>query len=521
MARIVLINPRFDATFLGLEHALPLLHKKATQPVASLPLLAALTPAGHDVTVVDENVEPLDFGRLAGADVVGVTGMIVQRRRMREIVTALKRLGVFTVVGGRWVTVQPDYFGDLPDTIFVGEAEDTWPRFLEDWTRGRPARRYEQAQPSDLTRVPPPRLDLLDTRRYLFGGVQFSRGCPFRCEFCDIVATPAGRRPRFKTAEQVIVELEALRAHHLEAGFIVDDNFMGNRAAMKDLLRPVVAWQERRGYPLTFVAEASLDLAEDAELMELMLAANIQSVFVGIESTSEDALRGTRKFQNISGKRSLIERVRAIQKAGLEVWCGMVLGFDQDTPDAFQAHLDFVREARVVTAMVSMLSAIPKTALHARLAAEGRLDRDDDPACGTNVLPLNMTREQLRDGFTWLMNELYAPASYFERLDGLLLGGDFTLARRQREYWRRHPWVGLKARAIRTAQAAVLFVQLMRNVPDPALRREYRRRLLGIARRLRDPAVVFGYALKCVMHYHQWQMARDMARDGGRVVNPY
>jgi len=520
MSRIVLVNPRFEATFLGLEHALPLLHKKATMPVSSLPLLAALTPAEHDVTIIDENAEPIDFARLARADLVGLTGMIVQRKRMKEILTAVKKLNVFTVVGGRWVTVQEDYFGDLPDAVFIGEAEETWPRFLEEWQQGKPGRRYEQTKPSDMTRVPPPRLDLLDTRKYLFGGVQFSRGCPFQCEFCDIIATPAGRRPRFKTAEQVIVELDALRTHHLEVAFIVDDNFVANRAAIKELLGSVVAWQEKHGYPMIFVAEASLDLAEDPELMDLMLAANIQSVFVGIESSSEESLRGTRKYQNVSRKRSLVERVRAIQEAGLEVWCGMVLGFDQDAPDVFATQLSFVRQARIPEVMLSMLSAIPKTALHSRLEAEGRLDPDDEPTFGTNVLPLRMSREQLRDGFRWLMNELYSPANYFGRLDGLLDDG-FQLARQQALYWRRHPWAGAKAKSLLIMRAAFLFAQLMRNVPDPALKREYRRRVFRMVRARRDPAVLFGYVLHCAMHYHHCRMGRDMVRDGSPIVNPY
>src|SRR5205807_1837030 len=170
----------------------------------------ALTPPGHTVTLLDENVEPIDFDRVATADVVGVTGMSVQRFRMREILGELKRRGAFTVVGGPWVTVQEDYFGPLADAIFVGEAEETWPRFLEEWAAGRPARRYEQAERTDMTRVPAPRFDLLKMRRYAFGSVQFSRGCPFQCEFCDIIVV-FGRRPRLKTSRQIIAELEALR----------------------------------------------------------------------------------------------------------------------------------------------------------------------------------------------------------------------------------------------------------------------------------------------------------------------
>src|SRR5262249_51838752 len=179
MADIVLVNPRFEVSYWGMEHAMPIFGKQANMPVACLPLLAALTPAEHTVTLVDENVEALDFDRLARADVVGLTGMSVQRQRMREILTELKERGVFTVVGGPWVTVQEDYFGDLADVVFVGEAEETWPQFLLDWEAGRPRRRYEQAQKTDMTKLPTPRFDLLKMRRYVFGSVQFSRGCPF------------------------------------------------------------------------------------------------------------------------------------------------------------------------------------------------------------------------------------------------------------------------------------------------------------------------------------------------------
>ncbi len=236
MADIVLINPRFNPSYWGLEYALPLFGKKANLPVACLPLLAALTPPGHTITLIDENVEPLDFDRLARADIVGLTGMIVQRRRMRAILIELKKRGAFTVVGGPWVTVREDYFDSLANVIFVGEAEDTWPRFLEEWAAGTHGTRYEQDAKTDMTRVPVPRFDLLKTDAYLFGSVQFSRGCPFQCEFCDIIVT-FGRRPRIKTAAQVVAELEALRKRGIVIAFIVDDNLIGNKQAIKPILR--------------------------------------------------------------------------------------------------------------------------------------------------------------------------------------------------------------------------------------------------------------------------------------------
>ena len=287
MADIVLINPRFEISYWGMEHALPFVGKRANLPVACLPLLAALTPGEHTVTLIDENVEAIDWERCQRADIVGLTGMSVQRFRMKEILTELKQRGCFCVAGGPWVTVQEDYFGDLLDVIFVGEAEETWPQFLDDWQQGRHAERYEQAEKTDMSKVPTPRFDLLKMKHYAFGSLQFSRGCPFQCEFCDIIVT-FGRRPRIKTAAQVIAELDAIHKARVPIVFIVDDNLIGNKKAIKVVLRDVIAWQERHNYPLTFFTEASIDLADDAELMELMVQANFIATFVGIESPDED-----------------------------------------------------------------------------------------------------------------------------------------------------------------------------------------------------------------------------------------
>jgi radical SAM superfamily enzyme YgiQ (UPF0313 family) len=520
MADIVLINPRFEASFWGLEYALPLLGKRATLPVAALPLLAALTPAGDSVTLIDENVEAIDFDRVARADVVGLTGMIVQRARMQEILTELKARGAFTVVGGPWVSVREDYFGDLADVVFVGEAETTWPEFLADRAAGRHRRRYEQAERTDMTTVPTPRFDLLKMGHYAFGSVQFSRGCPFQCEFCDIIVT-FGRRPRLKTAPQVLAELDALRGRGIDTAFIVDDNLIGNKPAVKRLLRELVAYQDAHGYPFEFFTEASLDLAEDGELLGLMVDAGITSVFVGIESPNEASLRETKKFQNVRPAGTLLERVRRIQDAGLEVWCGMILGFDHDDPSIFDAQLDFICGARIVSAMVGMLSAIPKTPLYARLEREGRLDPADEPECGTNVIPRGMSREELRDGYVRVLNELYAPDAYFGRLEGLFIDGRLAYGRGLAKHWRRHPWRWLKDQARNVVAAAVLFGRLMREVPEADLRREYRRRLGRLLRARPDPNVLLDYLVKCAMHYHHHTLARQMASGRSRLCNSF
>jgi len=514
MADIVLINPRFDISYWGLEHAVPFLGVKTAMPVANLPLLAALTPPGHNVTLVDENVEPIDFARCARADIVGVTGMNVQRQRMKEILGELKRRGVFTVVGGPWVTVREEDLAGLADVFFIGEAEQTWPRFLGEWSEGRHQTRYEQTERTDMTTVPRPRLDLLRMKDYAFASVQFSRGCPFECEFCDIIVT-FGRRPRIKSSTQVLAELEGIVAAGKGFAFIVDDNLIGNKKAIKEVLREVIAWQRRRGYRLMFATEASIDLADDPELMSLMVEANISSVFVGIETPNEAALRETKKLQNLRRRGgSMLDKVHRIQEAGMEVWSGVIVGFDNDDASVFSLQSRFVREARIVSAMVNMLVAIPRTPLYKRLEREGRLAFEEDAencgGFGTNVVPLRISRETLYEGYTGLMRELYATEAYFERLDALYLDPRFRLTQPRTRYLRRHPlrWLAFNARLL--VEAVAIFVMLMRGIPDRELRREYRRRLLRLAWRRRAPQMIQTYAVKCAMHYHAHCMVREL-----------
>jgi radical SAM superfamily enzyme YgiQ (UPF0313 family) len=519
MADIILINPRFEVSYWGLEHALPFLGKRANMPVACLPLLAALTPPEHNVTLVDENVEAIDFDRCARADIVGLTGMVVQRHRMRQVLAELKRRGVFVVVGGPWATVKEDDFEDA-DAIFVGEAEETWPQFLREWKDGNHQARYEQGAKTDMTRVPTPRFDLLKMRHYAFGNVQFSRGCPFQCEFCDIIVT-FGRKPRIKTTAQIFAELEALRAQGVRIAFIVDDNLIGNKAAIKEVLRALAAWQERHGYTMTFFTEASIDLADDPELLRLMDNANIVSVFVGVESPNEASLRETKKFQNVRAGGTLVEKVRRIQDAGIEVWGGFMVGFDHDDASIFDAQLQFVAEARVVTVMLGMVSAIPKTPLYDRLAAEGRLDTAHESGFGTNVIPLLLDREALRDGFVRLMGALYDPKHYLDRLDDLFIHGRLDFSRRANQHWRRHLWRYLTVKGRFLVQALGLLARLSRRIPDPRLRQEYLRRIWGLVKARRDPGVLWIYVVKCLLHHHAHTMAQCMVEGRSPVVNTY
>jgi radical SAM superfamily enzyme YgiQ (UPF0313 family) len=520
MAHIVLINPRFEVSYWGMEHALPMLGKRANLPVAALPLLAALTPGEHTITLLDENVEAIDYARLEQADMVGVTGMIVQRQRMKEILSELKERNIFTVVGGPWVSVQEDYFEDLADVIFVGEAEETWPRFLREWQAGTHQSRYEQTARTDMTKVPTPRFDLLKMQHYMFGSLQFSRGCPFQCEFCDIIVT-FGRRPRLKTSQQIVNELEALRAQGLEIVFIVDDNLIGNKKEIKHLLRELIEYQREHGFHFDFFTEASLDLAEDDELMQLMVDANITSVFVGIESPNEKSLQETKKLQNLRPAGTIAQRVHRIQKSGIDVWCGMILGFDNDDPTIFEAQRQFIQESRIATAMIGMLSAIPKTPLHARLVKEGRLDPCDEPEFGTNVIPLQMTREELREGYLSVMSDLYEPTYYFDRLDELFIGEKLDLSKGLRKFWKAHPWNWLKTQTKNLVSVFVLYWRLMNNVPEAYLRREYQQRIWNLALARPDPNVMIAYLFKCILHYHQHTMVRQMTAGRSPIYNTF
>jgi radical SAM superfamily enzyme YgiQ (UPF0313 family) len=515
LADIVIVNPKFEASFWGFEYALPVFGKRANMAVGALPLLAALTPAEHTVTLVDECVEEIDFDRLARADIVALTGMVVQRRRMTEILTELKRRGVFTVVGGAWVSLEEDYFGELADVIFVGEAEETWPEFLRDWKAGRHRRRYEQAEKTDMTRVPTPRYDLLKTDRYLFGAVQFTRGCPFQCEFCDIIVT-FGRRPRLKTVDQILAEMDALYARGVREVFVVDDNLIGNKRAIKEVLRALVPWQEAHHYRTTLFTEASLDLAEDDELIDLMVRANMLTVFIGIESPNPASLRETKKYQNVKAGTTIIDRVHKIQRAGMEVMCGMIVGFDNDDRSIFDAQEEFIRDAHIPQAMFGMLRAFPKTPLHDRLRREGRLDETDElDEYGTNVIPKQMSRAELRDGYLRTMLALYEPKAFLDRLDALYLREKIPYCPTRVLFRRKHPLEQIKAGLWDSARIAYLFTRLMWVVKDPALRREYRMRVRRIAAARRDPGLVIYYLIKCAIHYHLLSMAQALATQGG------
>lgn len=413
---ICLINPRSRPSYWTGDFALPFFalgrKLKYTMANGALVSVAALVPEGHEVVLIDENIERIDFESLRRFDVIGVTGMVVQAGRMCEILRRLRDLPAVVVAGGPFVTVSEGTFADLCDVLFIGEAEETWPAFLNALAAGAPTQaRYEQAQKTDMTKVPVPRFDLLQRGRYGNAPVQFSRGCPFLCEFCDII-TIFGRRPRVKRPEQVIAELDALAAHGFRGCFLVDDNFIGNKVEAKRLLRRVIEWQEARGYPLVFTTEASINLANDPELIELMVRANFQSVFVGVETPREASLAETRKLQNVHGD-SLLAKLARIRAGGLGVSGGFIVGFDNDDEHIFDEQFEFIQATGIPTLSISLLTPLPTTPLYERLRAEGRLDFSDPELI---YLPKQMTREQLKTGFRELLKRVFDVEAYFDRV---------------------------------------------------------------------------------------------------------
>jgi radical SAM superfamily enzyme YgiQ (UPF0313 family) len=416
--KIYLVTPRNPASFWTYDEILPVLGKDCIFPNLSMPTVAGCTPPEHEVVLCDENVEEIDFD--VEADVVGVTGYIVHRERILEIVEEFRRRGRFVAVGGPYASLCPEELRGKTDALFVDEAEETWPRFLADFEAGHPKPEYRPAEKPDLTKSPLPRFDLLDVDRYHALTIQFTRGCPFTCEFCDIIVL-YGRRPRVKCIEQLMAEIRA--CHHLGAKqvFVVDDNFIGNQKLAKELLREMAAWGEENGYPIDFNTEVSLNLAQDEELLELMRAANFTTVFIGIESPRRESLQETRKLQNVRG--DLLASVRKIHAYGIQVQAGMIVGFDNDDERIFQEQLEFIQQARIPVSMTGMLQAMPKTPLHQRIVKEGRLvtASTGDAFVLSNILPKQMSLRRLYEGYGWLLGQLYDFRNYRRRTLAFLM----------------------------------------------------------------------------------------------------
>ena len=513
---ICLINPRFEPSYWGFEYALPLYpgDKRSTMISGSLSSVAGLC-GDHNVVVLDENVEEIDWESLRDYDIVGVTGMTVQKERIHEILLQLRELKTFTVVGGPLVSVNEAFFDGLCDAMFVGEAETTWPQFLDDYARGRPTEiRYQQSQPTDMTKVPRPRYDQLKVERYATGALQYSRGCPFQCEFCDIIVI-FGRKPRVKNPDQLVAELDDMRRAGFHSVFIVDDNFIGNRKKAKALLKKLIPWMEQHHYPLRLTTEASIDLANDPELLDLMYRANFRSVFIGIETPRLESLKETKKFQNVRGD-TMDAKLARIQNAGLEINAGFIVGFDSDSKQIFEDQFRFIQKNGITLAMVGMLQAIPTTPLYERLKKEGRLV-EEDPNC--NFVPKQMSRDALRQGYWDLVTRLYTPEAFFDRYFKVYESPEYLERRaaicKKAGEGKRLPtlgyglvllwslfWALLHDGSLISVGKVYLKYFLTRNI-------KYRRDIVGFAQ----------YMNRCVTHWHFYKFTREVTAGRLRTYN--
>jgi radical SAM superfamily enzyme YgiQ (UPF0313 family) len=419
--RIYLIQPKFPISYWGLEHFLPLTPYQAVFPPLGLLTLAALTPPDFAVTLCDENIgESIDYQ--TNAPIICITGYIIQIERVFEIAERFRASGKTVVIGGPLANLLPDVCALYCDVLFEGEAEYTWARFLRDYLAGTVERRYQEPEKIHLPDSPPPRLDLLKGN-YAHGIVQCTRGCPFSCEFCDIIVM-YGRKMRLKPIERVLQEIEAWKARGVPQVFFADDNFIGNRAYAKDLLRALAQWNKRQRPAMSFYTQASIDMVRDEELLGLLRDANFVSVFIGIESPRKSSLAETHKTQN--EKLDMVEAIHKIQSYNLFISAGMIVGFDNDDPTIFDEQFNFLQRAGIPITMLSALMAVPKTPLYKRLKAEGRLIKrtssSKEPSQyagtngGTNFHPKHMTVEELKRGQQELCRRLYAPKAFAERL---------------------------------------------------------------------------------------------------------
>lgn len=427
---ILMIYPKFPDTFWSFKHALGFIGKKSSMPPLGLLTVASLLPGSWQKRLIDLNVESLPEKCLAWADMVFLSSMAIQRESAMEIIGRCKREGVPVVAGGPFPSSEPGEFYDA-DYLVLDEAEMTLPTFIRDLTEGRPRRVYKAEGFCDLTATPAPMWSLIRMEKYASMTVQFSRGCPFNCEFCSVTVL-FGNEPRMKTPGQLIVELDGL----YEAGwrgsiFLVDDNFIGNKKYIKkELLPELVEWRKGK-LGCAMFTEASINLADDGELLDLMANAGFDSVFIGIESPDEACLAECRKVQN--SNRNLLDNVRTIQRAGIEVLGGFIVGFDSDTQASFGRLVEFIQKSGIVSAMVGILQAPHGTRLFDRLSREKRLlgsTSGDNVDGTTNIIP-KMGIDSLLAGYRSIVEHIYSPSNFYERIREFLQNAKIPKVRYQ------------------------------------------------------------------------------------------
>jgi len=415
--KALLVYPKCPESFWSFEHALKFIGKKSAYPPLGLLTVAALLPQDWELKLIDLNVTPLEDKDIKAADYVLISAMSIQRKSAIEIIERCHRLGVKVIAGGPLFTMEYDNFPEV-DHLVLDEAEITLKEFLADLEKGCPKKIYRAELKPQLEATPIPRWDLLRMEDYTCMSIQYSRGCPFDCEFCDITAL-YGRKQRTKSVRQVQEELDALYLHGWRGSvFIVDDNFIGNKAKIKNEILPaIIEWMKAHDYPFWFITEVSINLADDKELMELMREAGFIHVFVGIETPAEESLKECNKFANL--KRDLIASVKTIQNYGMQVSGGFIVGFDSDSPSIFEQQIKFIQQSGIVTAMVGILNAPRGTRLYERLKKENRLlpqyFSGNNTDFNLNFVP-KMNKQTLIEGYRKIVTTIYDPSFYYDRV---------------------------------------------------------------------------------------------------------
>jgi len=412
--KVLLVYPVFPDTYWSFKYALAFEGKKAAFPPLGLLTVSSMLPDTWERRLVDMNVTELSDDDIEWADIVFLSAMIVQKGSLEEVVRRARVLGKLIAVGGPYVSTSSESLPDA-DHIFVGEAETTIPEFINDIELGIAKKVYKADERPSLHATPAPDFDLIDMHQYSAMSVQYSRGCPFQCEFCDIIEI-YGRVPRTKTNQQMLAELDNLKS----AGwrglvFIVDDNFIGNKKNVRLLMPELIEWSRRNEFPFSFITEASVNLAEDETLLQMMQDAGFRRVFLGIETPVEESLKEAQKGQNT--RRSLVDSVHKIQSYGMEVMAGFIVGFDSDPENIFQLQMDFIHESAIPLSMVGLLSELPDTQLWRRLEKEGRLEgyhSGNNTDCSLNFVP-KMDRDRLIAGFQTVLKNIYSPKEYYYR----------------------------------------------------------------------------------------------------------
>src|ERR1022692_417421 len=412
--KVLLIYPEWPNTYWSFKYALPFVGKRSAYPPLGLLTVAALLPAHWEKRLVDINIRALSDRDLAWADVAFLSGMLIHKVDLLAILARCRARGLRTVIGGPAASS----IADLPqhaDHVVVGEAEDLIGDLAEDLERGTAKPLYTAVERPALGKTPLPDLSLINPNHYSSMAVQFSRGCPFNCEFCDIIEI-YGRRPRTKTPAQMLAEMDQLYDRKWRGSvFIVDDNFIGNMKKVKERLPLLGEWNARHNWPFTFITEASVNLADDQDLLRMMKAANFDRVFLGIETPVEESLKEAQKLQNT--RRSLIDSVRRIHNAGMQVMAGFIVGFDSDPENIFDRQVEFIEESGIPLAMIGLLLALPNTQLYRRLMKEGRLTDEgggNNWDCRLNFVP-RMNAVRLVEGYRSILRRIYNAEAYYER----------------------------------------------------------------------------------------------------------